>query len=484
MTTAAWMEALLVAPLSGAAIALILGRRAAPVVGVVTALVSASASIGLAFAVSRGGVLRYAVGGWGRPLGIDLYVDGLAAVMLTITGVVGACISVCAVGYFAPKPAAVGQARGNTDPAWLFWPLWLMLWGGMNALYLSGDLFNIYVTQELIGLSGIGLIALAGGSAIAAALRYLLLALAGSLFYIVGVELLYAGYMTLDLQQLRERVDANPSTMVAAALMTAGLLAKSALFPLHFWLPPAHGHAPVPVSAALSALVVKTGFYLVVRLWLQILPGLAPQHLGILFGVLGAAAVFWGGVQALMQERLKMMVAYSTVAQVGYLFMLFPVASVPEALPGALLLAASHAAAKAALFMCAGSVLAVYGHDRIHSINGFGARMPLTAVAFALSSISLIGLPPSGGFAGKWMLISAAFAAGAWWWAAIIALGGLLSAVYLFRVLSHAFLEPPIAGLGRAPWGMEVTSLVLALVAIGLNFAANPLHDLLKAGAG
>lgn len=484
MTTAAWMEALLAAPLAGAVIALISGRRAAALVGVVTAFATAAASIALAFAVSRSGVLRYAVGGWGRPLGIDLYVDGLAAVMVAITGVVGACISVCAAGYFAPKPTHADLPSDKHDRAWLYWPLWLMLWGGMNALYLSADLFNIYVTQELIGLSGIGLIALAGGSAISAALRYLLLALAGSLFYIVGVELLYAGYATLDLQQLRDRIDANPSTFAAAALMTAGLLAKSALFPLHFWLPPAHGHAPVPVSAALSALVIKTGFYLVVRLWLHVLPGLAWAHLATLLGVLGAAAVFWGGVQALMQERLKMMVAYSTVAQVGYLFMLFPVASVPEALPGALLLAASHAAAKAALFMCAGSVLAVYGHDRIRSINGFGTRMPLTAVAFALSGISLIGLPPSGGFAGKWLLISAAFAAGAWWWAAIIVLGGLLSAVYLLRALAFAFLEPPIAGFGRAPWGMEATSLVLAFIAVGLNFAARPLSELLNAGAG
>lgn len=481
MTPTGWMEAAIAVPLLGSVIALMAGRRAAPIIGVMTALAGGVASLGLAFAVLRGGAFRYAVGGWGAPLGIDLHVDALAAVMLAMTGVVGVCISVYAVSYFR-QPTAAGSSRGGTGSAWLFWPLWLMLWGGMNALYLSGDLFNIYVALEVIGLSGVGLIALAGGSAIAAGLRYLLLALAGSLLYIVGVELLYAGYVTLDLQQLRQRIDAQASTWAAAALMTAGLLAKSALFPLHSWLPPAHGHAPVPVSAALSALVVKTGFYLLVRLWLDIFAGLGAEHVATLLGALGSAAVLWGGVQALRQERLKMMVAYSTVAQVGYLFLLFPLASISGALPGALLLAASHAASKAALFMCAGSVLAVYGHDRIQSLNGFGTRMPMTAVAFGLSSISLIGLPPSGGFAGKWMLISAALAGGAWWWAAIITLGGLLSAAYLFRVLANAFLEPPATGPGRLPRGMELTSLILACIAIGLNFAALPLHDLLHAG--
>lgn len=482
MTPTGWMEATLAAPLLGAVTALMLGRRAAPVIGFVTALASGAASAGLVLAVARSGAFRYAVGGWGAPLGIDLYVDALAAAMLAMTGVVGVCISVYAIGYFSRKPTTTGSSRGNNGPAWLFWPLWLMLWGGMNALYLSGDLFNIYVALEVIGLSGIGLIALAGGSAIAAGLRYLLLALAGSLLYIVGVELLYAGHVTLDLQQLRQRIDSQPATWAAAALMTAGVLAKSALFPLHSWLPPAHGHAPAPVSAALSALVVKTGFYLVARLWLQTFAGLGAEHVATLLGVLGAAAVLWGGVQALQQERLKMMIAYSTVAQVGFLFMLFPLAALPGALSGALLLAVSHAASKAALFMCAGSVLAVYGHDRIQFLAGFGARMPLTAVAFAMGSISLIGLPPSGGFAGKWMLISASLAGGAWWWAAIMALGGLLSAAYLFRVLSHAFLEPPVGGSGRVPRGMELTSLTLALIAIGLNFVVLPLDDLLSTG--
>ncbi len=482
MTPERWMEVALGAPLLGAVLALIAGRGAASAIGILTAFVGGSASVGLAFAVSNAGAFRYAVGGWGAPLGIDLHVDALAAVMLAMTGVVGVCISVYAVGYFGHERTEAASSPGNTGPAWLFWPLWLMLWGGMNALYLSGDLFNIYVALEVIGLSAIGLIALAGGSAIAAALRYLLLALAGSLLYIVGVELLYAGYATLDLQQLRQRIDTQPSTWLAAALMTAGLLAKSALFPLHFWLPPAHGHAPVPVSAALSALVVKTGFYLVVRLWLDSFAVLRAEHVATFFGVLGAAAVLWGGVQALQQERLKMMVAYSTVAQVGYLFLLFPLASHSGALPGALLLAVSHAMSKAALFMCAGSLLAVYGHDRIQSLHGFGAQMPMTAVAIALSSMSLIGLPPSGGFAGKWMLLSASLASGAWWWAAIIILGGLVTAAYLLRVLAFAFLEPEVTNSTRAPRAMELTSLILAGMAIAMNFALLPLLDLLHAG--
>lgn len=485
--TAAMLGAGLV-PLLGAVLALSIGRRAAPWVGVGAAFATALVGVALAVAVLQHGGPRIDLGGWEAPLGIVLQVDGLSAVMIALTGVIGAGVAAYAAAYFSrhANEHDDGPAQPHAAPQrnWLFWPLWLLCITGLNATYMAADLFHIYVTLELQGLAAVGLIALAGGAAVAAALRYLLLALTGSLLFVVGIVLLYAGYGALDIALLQQRILSGPAVALAGALMLAGLLAKAALFPLHSWLPPAHGGAPAPVSAALSALVVKSGFYLIARLWIELFGPLAPASAATLLGLLGAAGVLWGGVQALRQERLKPLIAYSTVAQVGYLFLLFPLAGEPGALVAVLLLAAAHAAAKAALFMCAGSLLATYGHDRIRGLDGFGARVPITVLAFALASISLVGLPPSGGFIAKWMLVEASLGSGQWWWAVLVVVGGLLSAAYLFRVLSCAFRDPSAESLpAHSLLGMQTVSLALALLSLGLAIAAPAIAALLNVDA-
>jgi formate hydrogenlyase subunit 3/multisubunit Na+/H+ antiporter MnhD subunit len=147
-------------------------------------------------------------------------------------------------------------------------------------------------------------------------MRYLLVSLLGSLAYLLGVALLYHTFGSVDIALLAEQMEPSPAVWAAMGLMSAGLLLKTALFPLHFWLPPAHASAPAPVSALLSALVVKASFYILLRLWLEIFP-LTNSALGQLLGLLGAAAVLWGGLQALRQTQLKMLIAYSTVSQLG-----------------------------------------------------------------------------------------------------------------------------------------------------------------------
>ena len=501
MSGGSWLVAAVALPLAAAVAALLAGRRGAAAAGVFGGLLCTAVVLGLAAAVLAGGVQRVVVGGWPAPLGIELRADGLATAMLLMTAVVGFGISLYAWSYFAaPHGDAQDPGHGTGagtpagDHAWLFWPAWLMAWGALNALYLSGDLFNLYVTLELLGLAAVALVALAGAGAAAAALRYLLLALLGSMLYILGVELLYAAHQTLDLQQLRARVQPSLSVGLAAALMTTGLLVKTAVFPLHFWLPPAHGSAPAPVSAALSALVVKAGFYLLARLWLDLFGTLPWQAVPVLLGVLGCAAVLWGGVQALRQQRLKPMIAYSTVAQLGYLLIALPLAgnvaagAADGALTAAVLLAASHAAAKASMFLCAGSLLAAYGHDRIDALAGFGARLPLTAAAFALAAVSLVGLPPTGGFVGKYLLVESALRAGAWGTVAVVLAGTLLAAMFLFHALSRAFIEEPEAprapvAAPSEPAAPQLVSLALALLAVGLAVAGGPLQELLAIGA-
>ena len=314
----------------------------------------------------------------------------------------------------------------------VFWTLLLAVWGALNAVFIGGDLFNLYVALELLTFSAVPLVSLDGrAETLAAALRYLLFALFGSILYLLGAVLLYGAYGTLDIVLLSSRIHVEPVAWAAISLMTAGLLAKAALYPFHLWLPPAHAGAPAPASAILSGLVVKAPFFLVVRLWFDVMPRL-PEHAAAQFlGILGAAAIILGSVVALRQVRLKLLIAYSTVAQIGYLFLMFPLAVNPEtghpwstaAWTGGILQAISHAFAKAAMFMAAGLIAEALGHDRIAGLAGIGRALPITVFAFGLGGLSLMGLPPSGGFVAKAMLLTAAVAAGQWWWAVVILTG-------------------------------------------------------------
>jgi len=304
---------------------------------------------------------------------------------------------------------------------------------------------------ELLGLSAAALGALSGTREAAEAnLRYLLVGLLGSMTYLLGVALLYTAYGSLDLGLVAEAMRPGPATWAAFALMIGGLLLKAALFPMHFWLPPAHAGAPAPVSAALSALVVKAAFYLVLRLWLELFDGIAGEAAGLLLGLLGTAAVFWGSWRALRAERLKLLAAYSTVAQIGYLFLFFPLlAATPPSperdrlLTALVLLALTHGFAKAAFFLAAGLVQKSTGHDRIRELGGAAQSLPAATLTIGLAGIALIGLPPSGTFFGKWVLLEQAIAVGQWWWVPVVMAGTLLAAAYVFRVLARAFNREP-----------------------------------------
>jgi formate hydrogenlyase subunit 3/multisubunit Na+/H+ antiporter MnhD subunit len=463
--------------------------RAARSIGLVASFLMVPLTGCLASLVWRGGTLTQSVGGWVVPLGIHLRADGLAVLLLLMVSVVGLLVSVYARSYFGPT-----RATGARRQARHFWPLWLFLLASLNALFLSGDAFNLYVALELQGLSAVALVALAGDrAALGGALRYLFVSLSGSLLYLMGVALLYGGYGTVDLVLLAERMTGEPHSQVALALMTGGLMMKSALFPVHFWLPPAHSSAPAPVSAVLSALVVKAGFYILLRLWFEVFDGDVSFGAAQFMGVLGATAILWGSLQALIQERLKLLVAYSTVAQLGYLFLLFPLAvgtgERGMLWTGGLMFLLSHAAAKAAMFLAAGSIQRAAGHDRIEQLDGITHVLPVSAFAIGLAGISLVGLPPSAGFVGKWLLLGSSLEQGQWWWVAVILVGSLLAAAYMIRLLSHAFTGAPETGaLRRVPGGMEWSALALALLSFALGFAATGparmLENVLMRGGG
>jgi multicomponent Na+:H+ antiporter subunit D len=483
------MALVILIPLAGGVMVFLAGRRSRVLLGMSTAIATFASVVSLAAVVWRQGPQSHRMGGWSAPLGIELHVDGLGMVMLLMTGLVGLFVSIYAASFFRRAE------RGGLAEIDYFWPLWLLLWTSLNGLFVSADIFNVYVVLELVTLSAVGLATIAGGTeALRAALRYLLAALTGSMAYLMGVTFLYATFGRLDFAGLGQAATAGPAVALALALMTGGLLIKTALFPLHFWLPAAHGSAPAPVSAVLSGLVVKGSFYILLRLWFEVLAAGLTVAAGQLIGMLGTAGILWGSFQALRQSKLKLLIAHSTVSQIGFLFLIFPLTvtqggtgRVPwfmDAWTGTIYQVISHGLAKAAMFMAAGVVLEAAGTERLGAMRDIAGQLPLVTFAFGLAGMSLIGLPPSGGFVAKWMLLKAIIASGQWWWLPVVAVGSLLTAGYVFLLLRNQFL--PAAAqkqvLQPVPLVRQLTTLGLALGAVLAGFRVEEPMELLRLG--
>ncbi|MCC3245051.1 NADH-quinone oxidoreductase subunit J [Methylocystis sp. WRRC1] len=482
------LPAIIILPVAAMLLAFLLGERRTVLTALAVTPIGAALAAAIAYVVWRDDrALVYVIGGWSPPLGVALRADGFSAAMLVTAALIISVTGLFAVGLFG-----VNKGERECRTSFAFWTLLLALWAAINGVFLGWDLFNLYVALEMLTFAAVPLVCLDGRAAtLAAALRYLLFALFGSALYLLGATLLYGAYGALDIGLLSSQVRPEAAAWVALAAMTAGLLAKTALFPLHLWLPPAHAGAPPPASAMLSALVVKASFFLVLRLWLNLAPSQMSEVAAQLLAILGAGAIVFGSVLALRQARLKLLIAYSTVAQIGYLFLIFPLAVgthpwAASAWVGGAMQAVSHAFAKAAMFLSAGLIAQALGHDRIAEFRGLGRVAAPAVLAFALGGVSLMGLPPSGGFTAKWLLLTAAIESGQWIWVLVMAAGGLLAAGYVYRVIAPA-LEPatniPPAPPASISSGGVALALVLSMTAILLGFAPTEFSRLVLVGA-
>lgn len=470
------MSALLVlavtAPLVGLAPLFFLGAVAAARTAVVFLAIACAVAGAIAVEVARTGrAMHDFIGGFAPPLGVALRADGFSAAMLCMSAIV-----LLLTGLFAI--AGSGAKAPRMPPA--FFILLLALSSALGLAFLAQDLFTLYVALELLTFAAVPLVCLDGKEGqISAALTYLLFALFGSVLYLLGVVLVYALFGTLDLALVAQKLSqTSPSGIFVAALalMSAGLMAKAALFPLYLWLPPAHAGAPPAASAVLSAVVIKGPLFLLVRVWSDLAPlPLAGAGAPVL-ATFGALAILFYGVVALAQDRLKLLIAYSTAAQIGYLCLMFPLAAAADgrwsalAWTGGTLHLASHAFSKAAMFLAAGLIAEAMGHDRLSRLAGAGRVAPISVAAFGIGGLSLMGLPPSGGFVAKVMLLTSAIQQDAWWIALVILGGGLLAGGYVLRVVVIALRHPEPAEAGCAPAVRECGAR--AGIALALAFAA------------
>jgi formate hydrogenlyase subunit 3/multisubunit Na+/H+ antiporter MnhD subunit len=277
-------------------------------------------------------------------------------------------------------------------------------------------------------------------------------------------------------------------------LITLGLLLKIALFPLHFWLPQAHANAPTPVSAILSALVVKASLYVLIKFWFEVLSESTTFGASQILGGLGGAAIIYGSWKAYRATQLKVLIAYSTVAQLGYIFLLFPLSEHAvnthsfsgSASQAAVYFIVAHACAKAAMFLSAGNLILSQGSGEIVQLKGIVTREPLNVLVFTIAGVSLIGLPPSAGFIAKWLLLTTSIENGQWWWAIIVLAGGLMASMYLFKILNLAFNREPVdvGAAQRVPPALTAAALVLALITLALGFNAEFILSIINPPVG
>ena len=429
------------APLLFSVVVPILGRkwRQSPFgVALATLAVSVVASALSLGQVLREGTIRYALGGWEPPVGIEYVIDEVAAfVSLVVTSV--SLLVLISTRRWAEREAG--------DRPGIFYGLVLLLIAGLTGIVVTGDLFNLFVFLEIASLAAYALVFIGGRRAMLAGFRYLIIGSIGGAFYLLGVGFVYFATGTLNMieaRQLLEGAESTRAVQAGAVFIFTGLGLKMALVPMHLWLPDAYEHAPSSVNSLIAPVMTKVAAYAMLRMFLSVFPagyltGTVPVADALL--ILGLIGIVFGSVAAAGQTDIRRMLAYSSISQLAFIAVGIGLGT-PLALAAALLHVVNHAAMKATLFLAAGSIRLRVGLQRTHNLAGLGPRMKLTMGAFAVGSVAMVGIPPTAGFFSKWYMVQAGVDEGQWLVVVVVLLSTLLTAVYLFKVLEQVYLRP------------------------------------------
>ena len=434
--------------------------------------------------VGKGVPIVYSMGGWSAPWGIELWVGNLGAFFLLVISGVMLPVSLYAVGNLG---AEVGDAQRSTR----FFVLYLLLSGALAGMAITNDLFNVFVLVEVATLSCCGLVSASRGpKAAEAAFNYLILATLGSGLILGGIGFMYIITGNLNMgfaaQQLSQVWRHYPHVVwMAISFFLVGFGVKAALFPLHVWLPDAHSSAPSPASAILSGLAVKGYIICLMKILYNVfgVSLLTVFNLDRILVLLGMVAILAGSMLALAQDELKRRLAYSTVAQIGYVFLGMGLMNT-RGLTGTLFHMASHALIKSSLFLAAGAIISGTGKARVSELAGVGRQMPITMGVFTIGSLALVGIPLFSGFVGKWYMLQGSLEMGGYLPATVIIIGSVLCAGYLFPIIRVAYFEPVSEGFKSGttwqdPGVFQKTALILLAVGIVvLGVIPGPLLDL------
>jgi len=426
----------------------------------------------LALQVADGGAFSYELGGWAAPIGIEYRVDALTAFVLMVISGIGALVM-----WYARESLEVEIAYERYS---LFHVMYLLALSGLLGIVITGDLFNVFVFLEISALSSYVLISMGRDRrALTAAYQYLIMGTIGATFILIGVGLMYMMTGTLNMADMAVRlreVAETRAVLAAFGFLTVGIGLKMALFPFHLWLPNAYTYAPSVVTAFLAGTATKVAVYVLLRFSLTVFGvefSFGTMPLATVLMALALAGMFSASLVAVFQQDVKRLLAYSSVAQIGYMVLGVSFASV-TGLTGGIVHLANHAMMKCMLFLALGCVVARIGSTHIDDMRGIAKQMPLTMGAFVVGGLGMIGVPATAGFISKWYLVRAALEQGYWPVAVLILASSLLAVVYVWRVIEAAYFEAPPPGRGdveEAPLSMLVPSwlLVIATIYFGID---------------
>ena len=467
MTLTELMPFSVLVPLIASAVCALLPGRLLPWLLTLAAAISSLIICAMVLpATMNGEILSYAFGNWPAPIGIEYRVDAANAfVALLVSGTAAISLLWAKTSVDQEVPERQG----------VFYALFLLALAGLMGITMTGDAFNVFVFLEISSLATYALIAHGSDRrALLASFRYLIMGTVGATFLLIGIGFLYMMTGTLNMADLAERlpeVSDTRTVRAALAFIVVGMGLKLALLPLHLWLPNAYAYAPSFITVFLAATATKVALYVMLRFIFTVF---SPDYsfvvlpLSTVLMVLAIAGMFAGSWVAMFQANIKRMLAYSSVAQVGYMVLGVSLVSL-TGLTAAFLHLFNHALMKAALFMAIGTVIYQVGSARIEAVRGLGRQMPWTLTAFALAGLSIIGVPTTAGFISKWYLILASIEAGAWWMIALIVITSMMAVYYIWRVVEAAWMTERPAdapAVREAPLSLLIPTWLL----VALNF--------------
>ena len=454
---------LIAIPLLAAPLMILIGNRhVVAFLSLIVAWVVFAISIALLGRVLAEGAFEYQLGGWPSPYGIVYRIDHFNAFVMLFVSALGALVLT-----YAPQSIAVEIPKSKH---YLFYPSYLLCLTGLLGMCVTGDLFNVFVFLEISSLSSYALISLGKTRrAPLASFQYLILGTIGATFFLLGIGLLYQITGTLNMADIAEKLAAaqlKRAELVAFAFMTVGLFIKMAVFPLHTWLPNAYTYAPSVVTTFIAATSTKVSVYAFARLVYMIYtPTFAFDLLPLdhAMMVLALIGIFVASTAAIYQANVKRLLAYSSVAQIGY--MLLGIGLATEAgLAAGIVHMFNHAFIKGGLFMVVGCFALRIGSVRLQDLSGAATTMPWTCLAWAVGGLGLIGVPLTAGFVSKWMLLTATMDEGNLVVAMLMLISSLLAVVYVWKVVEAIYFGEPsekVKAAKEAPLSMLIPTYVV-----------------------
>lgn len=423
----------------------LLARLLGNIAGYITVAVTGfSFILSLIFAsiMPKGETISYVYMDFFPSIGIEVIFDSMILYIMAV--MCGISLIILLYSLSSLKKEVRSKAIG-----W-YYTLYLLLLASMLAVVMTNDFFNLYVFVEVVGISACALVIIKNDRASTeATLKYLMLMAIGSGFMLFAIGLTYSITGHLNMEFVTHSLTAMHQdlpfvTWTIMVFFFVGFGIKAALMPFHVWLPDAHSKAPSPSSAALSGLVVKTYIIGLIKVYNVLIqaPVIDFYHIKITILILASVAMIAGSIFAYVQHDLKRRLAYSSVAQIGYIFLGFGLGTV-SAITASFLHILHHAIAKSCLFLSAGAIYYQSEQSNVTKFTGLGYKMPITFAAFTAAALSMVGIPLFSGFITKWYFAVGSLEADSYFFVILIVLSGLLNALYFFPIIWSAFFQAP-----------------------------------------